>query len=133
MEKLTWNDSLSVGVDEVDNDHKHLVGLLNDLIQCIDDEKGNDEIEVVLDELLSYTSWHFRHEERLMQTYDYESFEDHKSEHTALIEQAVGLQEKFKTEGEGITPEVLDFLKDWLTSHILGTDSVMGRFLQSEM
>ena len=133
MEQLAWNDSLKIGVDEVDKDHQHLVGLLNDLIQCINDKKGNDEIDVILDELLGYTSWHFRHEERLMQTYDYDGIMDHKSEHAALIEQAVGLQEKFKTEGEGITPEVLDFLKNWLTNHILGTDSDMCRYLKSEM
>lgn len=133
MEQLLWNDSLSVGIDEIDKDHKHLLDLLNELIESLIEEKNKSEIEVVLDELLSYTSWHFRHEERLMQTFDYDGFINHKDEHATLIEQAVGLQEKFKTEGEGITPEVIQFLKDWLTNHILGTDSDLGHYLKSKM
>jgi hemerythrin len=133
MEKFSWNSSLSVGVNEIDKDHQQLINLLNELIQIIDDEKGNDEVEVVLDELLGYTSWHFRHEERLMQTYGFNGFLDHKNKHADLIEQASGLQEKLKNEGESITIEVIDFLKDWLTKHILGTDMKLGQHLQTAM
>jgi hemerythrin len=133
MEKFSWNNSLSVGVSEIDKDHQQLINLLNELIQSIDDEKGNDEVEIVLEELLGYTSWHFRHEERLMQTYDFDGFLEHKNEHTALIEQASGLQDKLINEGVNITADVLDFLKDWLTKHILGTDMKLGQYLQSEM
>ncbi|MBF0369385.1 MAG: hemerythrin family protein [Magnetococcales bacterium] len=133
MEQLIWNDSLSVGIPEIDKDHQRLIDLLNDLIQSVAENKESEEMEIVLEELLSYTLWHFRHEERLMQTYEYDGFMEHKNEHASLLEQAVNLQNKFKAEGEGITPEVLDFLKEWVTKHILGTDMQMAKYLQSEM
>ncbi|MEO5332302.1 MAG: bacteriohemerythrin [Magnetococcus sp. YQC-5] len=133
METLMWNESLSVGCIEVDNDHKKLVGLLNNLILAISENRGRDVVGRVLDELLSYTAWHFRHEERLMQSYRYEGFIAHKNEHIDLIGKANTLRRQFHEEDADITLEVIDFLKAWLTHHILETDLHMGRFLEITM
>ncbi|MBF0604166.1 MAG: hemerythrin family protein [Nitrospirae bacterium] len=131
MEPLIWSESLSIGVKEIDKDHQHLIGLLNILIWSIEQKKEKSEVEEALGGLLSYTSWHFRHEERLMQTFDYGKFQKHKDEHMGLIDQAVALREAFATRGEEITPEIIEFLKSWLSHHILGTDMEMGHFLSA--
>ncbi|MBF0614368.1 MAG: hemerythrin family protein [Magnetococcales bacterium] len=133
MELFAWNDELSVGCLEVDQDHKKLVGILNSLIAAIKEEHGREVIGKILNDLLSYTSWHFRHEERLMQTYRFSGFMAHKKEHAELIAQAVTLQKQFDEEGKDLSDDVLEFLKKWLTHHILEVDMVMGRFLHEKI
>ncbi|MBF0610168.1 MAG: hemerythrin family protein, partial [Magnetococcales bacterium] len=103
------------------------------LITAINENREREVVGRVLDEMLSYTSWHFRHEERLMQTYRYEGFTNHKNEHAELIGHASNLRRQFHEEGAGITQEVIDFLKKWLTHHILETDMHMGHFLNQKM
>ncbi|MBF0127613.1 MAG: hemerythrin family protein [Magnetococcales bacterium] len=133
MDTLQWSESLSVGFQEVDDDHKKLVVMLNTLITAIQEKNSRSIIGKVLHELISYTSWHFRHEERLMQTYRFKGFLAHKGEHAELINQAGELQRKFTHEGVDLTQDVLEFLKTWLTNHILKTDREMGLFLSGKV
>lgn len=133
METLDWNDSLAVGFKEVDDDHKKLIGMLNSLITAINENHARDAIGKVLNELVGYTSWHFRHEERLMQTHRYTGFTAHKGEHGKLTEQAVELQRKFHDEGVDLTQEIMEFLKGWLTDHILRSDLEMSAFLSNKI
>ncbi|MBF0178429.1 MAG: hemerythrin family protein [Magnetococcales bacterium] len=133
METLQWTDALSVGLAEIDNDHKKLVEMLNALIVASRDGSERIRIGKILDELISYTSWHFRHEERLMQTYRFKGFMAHKNEHAGLIEQAASLQKAFHANQAEITLEVLEFLRNWLTHHILETDLELGTFLKPKL
>ena len=86
MKEIVWDKSLSVGVDEVDEDHRRLVDLYNLLSHAVKEGESPDYIDALLEELISCTVWHFRHEERLMLKYEYDAFEDHKAEHRDLIE-----------------------------------------------
>ena len=133
MKELIWNDTLSVEVDEVDEDHRRLVDLYNILNHAVEDNDKPDYIEAVLEELISLTIWHFRHEERLMIKFDYEEFEDHKAEHQDLIESSRELQDKFRSQGKQLTNEDIEYLEIWLTRHILTTDMRLGTFLNSVM
>ena len=88
MKTITWDNSLSVGVDEIDDDHHRLVDLFNMLIHAVSERYTQDYIAALLDELVSCTVWHFKHEERLMLKYNYEGLSSHKTEHMELIESA---------------------------------------------
>ena len=101
MKDLVWNSTLSVQVEEIDEDHRKLVGLFNILNHSVVEGDATDYIEAVLEELISCTVWHFRHEERLMLKYGYEGILEHKREHQELIESAKALQQKFLQEGKG--------------------------------
>ena len=92
MKNLKWDDSLSVEVDEIDEDHRRLVDLFNLLSQSVEKGDDADYIEALLEELISCTVWHFRHEERLMLRYKYDGFQAHKAEHRDLIGSAKALQ-----------------------------------------
>jgi len=133
VKDLVWDDTLSVQVEEIDEDHRRLVGLFNILSHAVAEGDATDYIEAVLEELISCTVWHFRHEERLMLKYGYTGLEEHKAEHADLIESAKALQQKFLQEGKTVSTEDIEFLEHWLTGHIFGADMQMGSYLGERM
>ncbi|CAM3841948.1 bacteriohemerythrin [Parendozoicomonas haliclonae] len=121
QELITWSDSLSVGIQEIDEQHKILVDLLNKLYLAIREHHGNEATVTILDELVDYTRIHFSVEESLMRILDYPDYESHKHHHELLIEQINELRRKVQN-GKHIGFELLHFLKNWLTKHIMEED-----------
>ena len=80
-------------------------------------------------ELGDYTASHFDYEENLFKIHGYTDSEAHKQEHLALLDQVVDLQMRVQNGETEIGPELLAFLKRWLTSHILGSDRQYAGFL----
>jgi hemerythrin len=133
VKDLIWDNVLSVQVQEIDEDHRRLVDLYNILNHAVAEGDAANYIEAVMEELISCTIWHFRHEERLMLKYGYEGFVEHKSEHQELIESARELQQRLLQEGEPVSSEDIGFLEHWLIGHILGADMDLGSYLGEVM
>jgi len=133
MKDLIWDDTLSVHIQEIDEDHRRLIELFNILNHSVVEGDAADYIEAVMEELISCTAWHFRHEERLMLKYDYEGLLEHKREHEELIESARELQQKILQEGKPVSNEDVEFLERWLVGHILSTDMDLGSYLDEVM
>ena len=133
MKGLVWSNTLSVYVDEVDDDHRKLVDLFNLFMHALDDGGSPEYQEAVLEELISATAWHFRHEERLMIKYAYPDYAAHRQEHEELIAGAGELRQKFLAAGRQATEEDIEFLEHWLVAHIIATDMKMGDFLVDAM
>lgn len=129
MKELVWDRTLSVDIPEIDEDHRRLVDLFNILLRSAEEGDTANYIEAVMEELISCTVWHFRHEERLMLKYGYEGLLDHKSEHDELIGSAKALQQKLLQGGKTVSGEDIEFLEHWLTGHILGSDMDLGSYL----
>jgi hemerythrin-like metal-binding protein len=129
MKDIVWDNTLSVDVPEIDEDHRRLVDLFNTLNHSVEDKDATAYIEAVMEELISCTVWHFRHEERLMLKYAYGGLLQHKTEHQELIDSVKTLQRKLRQEGESVLSEDLKFLEHWLTGHILSADKDLGEFL----
>lgn len=133
MTNITWDESLSVDVDEIDEDHRRLVDLFNILSQAVADGEQSEYIDAVLEELISCTVWHFRHEERLMILFRYDGYADHRAEHEDLIKSVRDLQQKFHQAERQLTQQEIEYLSGWLTGHILGRDMKLGFFLMDLM
>jgi len=130
---ITWDKSLSVEVDEIDEDHQKLVNLFNILSNSVAQDDDADYIDAVLEELITCTVWHFRHEERLMLLHKYQGLMEHRAEHNELIDSVRELQQKFSDDKKPLTQEEIEFLEGWLTGHILGQDMRLGFFLMKVM
>lgn len=128
---FTWSDNLSVGISEIDDQHKVLVDLLNELHFAISDHRGSAECRGILDRLAEYTRVHFAVEESLMRILEYPDFDNHKHEHEALLGQVVDLIQKLDSGKAKISFELLHFLKAWLTKHILGSDKQYGDYFRA--
>ncbi|MBF0625414.1 MAG: bacteriohemerythrin [Magnetococcales bacterium] len=124
--------ALSVGVAEIDADHQRLLGLMARLEEAIAQGAGEAVVRDILAHLLDYTSWHFRHEQRLMRQYVYPDFASHRQEHENLIRNALALRDKL-TAGQMLASELHGFLGIWITEHILGADRRLGAWLGSRL
>lgn len=133
MKNLKWDESLSVDVDEIDDDHRKLVDLFNLLSDAVANSDPTDYIEAILEELITCTVWHFKHEERLMLKYEYKDRIAHTEEHDDLISKVRELQEHYLNSDTHLTSENMEYLNTWLTEHILGHDMKLGFYLLRAM
>ncbi len=132
MPLMTWNEKMSVGVAVIDAEHKKLVGMLNDLYDGVQAGKAAEALGKVLDGLISYTAAHFRHEEELFAKTGYPAATAHKKEHDDLTRQVLDVQAKYKAGISGtLSLEVMTFLKNWLVTHIQGSDRSYGPHLNA--
>jgi hemerythrin-like metal-binding protein len=127
---VSWSDALSVGVKASDDDHKKLIGMLNRLHDGMRAGQGKEVVGKVIDELVSYTKFHFAREEEFFARTRYPA-DEHKKEHADLVAQVVNLQKKHKAGEISLSIETMLFLKDWLTNHIQGTDKQYSSHLNA--
>ena len=118
-----WNDSMSVGVALIDNDHKALIHLINRLHESVSAEDAYDVLDDLLSRLIDYIDIHFTREERIMDACDYTQAAGHKEEHDAFTLHIRGLRKEFNAESAPeLAGDLADYLKDWLNHHILIQD-----------
>lgn len=122
MPLMTWQESYSVHVPEFDAQHKHLIDLLNRLYEAMTKGHASDVLSKILHELVTYTKTHFQAEERLMQSKHYSGYAAHKAEHEKFTAQVTQFQREFSEGKASLSTHLLNFLKDWLTNHIVHTD-----------
>ncbi len=129
MNALEWDDTLSVQVEEIDDDHRKLVALFNELEAAV--ARGDDPLylEALLEELIAATEWHFRHEERLMLRHGYPEQEAHSKEHRELVNALRALHRERLQQGRPLAEADVEHLEHWLTGHILGSDMELGAWL----
>ena len=114
---------MSIGIDEIDEQHKVLIEILNDVYDTVNTGVKDDKrLKKIVDGLLRYVNFHFVTEEMKMIKVNYADYKTHKAQHDAFVEKAMEFQAAFR-EGSSQLPEMMmDFLKDWLINHIQGTD-----------
>lgn len=122
MDLIYWRDSYNVGNQKVDEQHKYLVKLINDLFHALGAKDGDDKLKIIFIELVNYTINHFTGEESLMSAAKYPALFAHKNEHLYFINKIKELKGKFNQGDNKAKLETLNFLKDWLLNHISGTD-----------
>jgi len=122
MAFLNWNDSYSVRVRQIDEQHKHLLGILNGLHEAM--LRGGDRAEVMAlaENLLAYTEKHFAAEENLMAQAGYPGLTEHRARHRNMTDKTRALLKAAKLGGPTVSMQMMAFLKGWLAKHIGETD-----------
>ncbi|WP_347989749.1 bacteriohemerythrin [Methylomonas sp. AM2-LC] len=132
MSLLNWSSAFCVGVTEIDDQHKKLVDMANRLNDAMQIGQGREALAKILNELVDYTVYHFGTEEKLMSVHQYPNQAAHKEEHKKLIAAVSDFKRKFDTGDAAITSEIMNFLRDWLTKHILQSDKLFAKDLNSK-
>lgn len=130
MSLLAWNDMFSVGVLEIDNQHKKLIEIANRLNDAMTSDRDHQALSGILGDLLAYTQTHFAYEERLMGQHRYVNLEQHALEHRKLVQIVVGFQRKFAQGEVDLTSDLMLLLRDWLSKHIMSADQALGKALK---
>ncbi len=131
MSLIQWKDSYSVKILQFDNQHKKLVGMINNMHDAMSEGKGNKVVSEILQDLIRYTQHHFRSEEELMQKHGYPEMDKHLAEHQKLTSKVTDYLSRFNS-GERISINFMQFLTDWLTEHIQRTDHKYTEFFQNK-
>ena len=126
---IPWKNKYSVSVTSIDDQHKQLVNLINELNNAMLYEKGRDKISQIIKGLVDYTVFHFDYEEGLLKKNGYTDFDNHKKIHTKFIDAIKDFQNDFEYNEKELSKEVMDFLKRWLIEHIMGTDQKYSELL----
>ncbi len=123
---IKWSNSYSVGIDQFDKEHKRLINIINNLNKAMLEGKGKSIANNIVEELIEYTATHFKNEEEFLLKHNYPDFESHKRVHDRFVDKVLGIQEDIEKGKANLSIEIIDFLKDWLIKHIMGTDKKYG-------
>ena len=131
MSKIEWDDSLSVNVVLIDEQHKMLIQRLADLSDAFKRGLEQNKIMQTLEFMIDYTDFHFSAEEKVMEENDYPGLDEQKRQHEEFKVTLNNIVEDYKEEGTttAIAESINVFLLNWLIKHIKGTDSKLGEFL----
>lgn len=129
MALMEWNDSLLVGVQEVDRQHRHLVDILNRVHSAMQAGSPQRDMMRVMQDLVSYTKYHFDTEERSMRNADYPELAEHQQKHRAMVARVEAFSAEMMSGKATVTMRLMMFLKDWLARHILETDRRFGEYV----
>ncbi|NUN07754.1 MAG: hemerythrin family protein [Ignavibacteriaceae bacterium] len=134
MALITWDDTLSVNIKKIDEQHKKLIGLLNSLYDAMLTGKSKETLGTVLNELVNYTVYHFTTEEEYMLKYDFpaDKYEFHVKEHNEFKAKAADLVSRFETSSAILSLEVFNYLRDWVKNHVMDTDKQYQDFLNQQ-
>lgn len=121
-----WDDSYSLGIAEIDAQHRKLFELTALLYNSILDGVDRNSLSELLAELRAYAEHHFSAEETLFANHPEASF--HQQIHKAFILKINQFEEGFQSWQENLAEDIHQFLRQWLITHIMETDK---RFLRS--
>ncbi len=131
MSLMTWNPQMSVGIRALDEDHKKLIAMINELHAAMLAGHSNDVVGGVLRRLANYTVEHFQREEKLFAETNYPGAAGHRREHEKLKAEVTAEIQKFQAGSKSLGMETLAFLRDWLKHHIQESDKAYGPYLNS--
>jgi hemerythrin-like metal-binding protein len=126
MDSIEWSKLPELGIQEVDDEHREILGMINalrnllrsdtrDAVQC-------DTLKGVLNDSVGFIRNHFASEETMMRQSFYPGYIDHKREHDLFLEQLNDLQKQVQAGTKSLTAETLNLMGNWLHHHVLETD-----------
>jgi len=134
---ISWKDEFNTGVDEIDDQHKILLNILNESSTKLSSDNSRSLLLDITQDLLAYALYHFETEESLMQQYQYQKTDDssmqqHLKEHRGFSQQVVNVREQLLSDQEIDVDELLNFLYQWLINHILKVDKALAKVILAQ-
>ena len=128
---IKWNDSYSVGNTEMDEQHKKLLEIINKLFKSFKEGNAQEILQNILEEMINYANFHLNAEEKLLFKYNYPEKEHHETLHQSFRDKTEELKLILNKESKDAHYQLIEYLKDWWTNHILIEDMKYSGFLKS--
>ncbi len=130
--EIVWNDLMTIGVQEIDEQHQTLIDTLNRLGEVMLGEQRPEEIQEILAFTVRYAQTHFQSEEAYFEQYDCPETQTNKQAHVQFVEVVDSLIQDFQEQGADISLmiKIHKFLVDWLLHHILEVDTTLRKYVK---
>jgi hemerythrin len=126
---MEWKDEYSVGILEIDDQHKLLLQSFTEIEESIKLGQGWSNTHYAILELNQLARMHFTFEEAIMHMFGYPETEAHKTEHQQFFAKMASIERHSLKKSAEV--EMVQFLRSWLTSHILGSDRAYAKYIFS--
>lgn len=128
-----WDNSFSVNIDLIDNQHKNLFSIGEQIYILLYRERDDSDIQDIMnliDELYKYTKYHFQEEERIMKFYNYPELGVHINEHKKFIEyiDSLKISEMIHNKNDSLN-DLIKFIDIWITKHIKNVDVRYSKYI----
>ena len=128
---IVWSDSFVTGIQVIDDQHKVLVNIINDVYQGLDARYSRVSLQRIMLELRGYVNYHFGAEEELMSEHKIDfthpdEYRIHLRQHRDFAERLTELEQHLRNNKPIFYEDLFIYLRDWLASHILGTDKKLA-------
>lgn len=131
MARAEWHEKYSIGNDQIDDQHKQLLILVNDVSDAVDKTYDQEAVGAALRRLCDYTVEHFAYEEDLMDMDAYAFYDQHMTEHMECTTKALEFLQDYSSGEQVDLRAFVQFVTTWIFAHILGTDQKLGEFLRT--
>ncbi len=132
--ELRWDDSYNIGVPQIDEQHKRLFAIIDELTTALRQGKGSQIIASIFGRLADYTHYHFQSEEFIMQRYNYPRYEEHKQIHEGFKRDLALLISRWQDGEMMVNVDTYNALRDWIlkhvTSHTQKADQTLGLYIR---
>jgi len=129
MSLIEWKDEFSVGIPDVDHEHRELIGLINQLHESLIQPGPDDNIAEFLGEIFARISAHFALEEKVMRQRGYDQYLDHKEDHEKLLDEIRDIMDNHELKGQYSDTELSSHLKHWFADHFKHKDARLHKHL----
>jgi len=136
MQRYDWIEKYSVGIEEIDNQHKHFFNIVNEIIKMTGEQDiSRDDLLKKIVDLKDYAGYHFVTEEDLFKTCSFPETEDHITAHNFYrkkVDEFMTEKEQDKLDTKKMIIEIAEFTGIWLTNHIMSADQKYATFLRNK-
>lgn len=129
MSLIEWTEEFSVGIDEIDMQHRKWISIVNELHDSIMETRGADSLKELIGEMEEYTDFHFSAEEEMLQKAGWPELDRHKRIHFSFKQQVTQLKRDISSGEMVLRSQVMSVIKNWLTDHILKEDREYSEFI----
>ena len=126
MGLIKWKKEYSIGVPKLDNQHKKILKIVNQVFGQQLSQQNEKEIEEILDYLQDYIKVHFKAEEEYMLKHHYAGYEEQRKEHNEFIDRLFEAQKEYFKHGRVTSINIFNFVWDWFSQHILVLDKQLS-------
>lgn len=134
---FNWNDTFSVKIEAIDEQHKRLFDIGNSINTLLVDHNGYDSYDEIIEQignLATYTKIHFKAEEKMMEEYGYKDLDNHIDEHNKFLEYLDDLDfDAIDDNQQGTLSDLIAFIANWIVTHINDTDMQYSEFLAQKL
>lgn len=128
---VQWDDSLNIGIDAIDEQHRYLIDLINDLHEVVSQKRGARDVARLIKATDAYAKVHFHAEEQMMQRHKYKGIAEQEQQHRAFEDKIGEFYEELHDNPLVAQFDVLSYLRDWLIHHIRVEDAKLRSLVNS--